>query len=252
MDQVFNTIRLEVSDTLAVLTLNRPDKLNAVTAEMERELEDALDLLKKRDDVRVVILTGAGKAFSAGQDVTVFGVDPESTRKELERLKRPALVFFEKPVIAAVNGVAVGAGADFMLMCDVVVASDTARFSFPGAKLGLACPYALIRLAEEIGRAKAKELLMTGDWLSAEEALNLRLINRVVPPGKLMETAFEIAAKIGKCAPLSVKAAKESINRNLSGFEHSYEVMAALMGTEDRMEGMRAFLEKREAVFKGR
>jgi len=252
MDPVFNTIRLEVSDAVAVLTLNRPEKLNAVTAGMENELEEALDFLNKRDDVRVVILTGAGKAFSAGQDVTAFGADRESTRRELERLKRPPLIFFEKPVIAAVNGLAVGAGADFVLMCDIVVASDTARFSFPGAKLGLACPYALIRLAEEIGRAKAKELLMTGDWISAAEALELRLINRVAPPDQLMERAFEIAARIGKCAPLSVKAAKESVNRTLSGFEHSYRVMAALMDTEDRMEGMRAFLEKREAVFKGR
>ena len=252
MDQVFNTILLEVRDAVAVLTLNRPEKLNAVTAGMETELEKALDFLKTRDDVRVVILTGAGKAFCAGQDVTAFGADPESTGRELERLRRPPLVFFEKPVIAAVNGVAVGAGADFVLMCDIVVAADIARFAFPGAKLGLACPYALIRLAEEIGRARAKELLMTGDWISAAEALDLRLINSVVPPDQLMETAFAIAAKISRCAPLSVKAAKKSVNRTLSGFEHSYEVMAALMNTEDRMEGMRAFLEKREAAFKGR
>ncbi|MBA4417749.1 MAG: hypothetical protein C0392_07545 [Syntrophus sp. (in: bacteria)] len=252
MDTVFNTVRLDVTDAIAVLTLNRPDKLNTVTAEMGRELEEALDFLRNQDEVGVVILTGAGKAFCAGQDVNVFGADPTGTRKDLERLKRPPFIFFEKPVIAAVNGVAAGAGADFVLMCDIIVASDTARFSFPGARLGIACPYALIRLAEEIGRAKAKELLMTGDWISAEEALNLHLINRVVPAAQLMETAFEMALKIKKSAPLSVKAVKESINRTLSGFEYSYEVMVDLTKTEDSIEGKRAFLEKRDSVFKGR
>ncbi len=252
MTSAFNTIKVEVNDGIAVVTLNRPQKLNAVTPELEGELEEALHRCADSDDTRVVVLTGAGKAFCVGQDIDLMAAPHTDTRKELQRLKRPALLFFEKPVIAAVNGPAAGAGADFALMCDIMVASETARFSFPGAKLGVVCPYALIRLAEEIGRAKAKELLMTGDWLSANEALNLRLVNSVVPPDRLMENALAIARKIRKSAPLSVKAVKESINRTLSGFEYSYEVMVDLMQTEDRLEGMRAFLEKRDPVYKGR
>lgn len=252
MKSVFNTIQLDMTDGIAVLTLNRPEKLNAVTPELENELEEALSDLTGLDEIRVVILTGAGEAFSAGQDVNILCAGPADTRKELNKLKRPALLFFNKPVIAAVNGVAAGAGADFALMCDIIVASETARFSFPGARLGIACPYALIRLAEEIGRAKAKELLMTGDWLSADEALKLGLANRVVPAGQLMKNAFEIAGKIKKSAPLSVQAVKESINRTLSGLEYSYEVMVDLMHTEDRLEGMRAFLEKTDPVYRGR
>ncbi len=252
MISAFNTIKVEVNDGIAVVTLNRPGKLNAVTPEMEGELEGALNYCAGSDDIGVVILTGAGTMFCVGQDIDMLSEACTDTRKELQRLKRPALLFFEKPVIAAVNGVAAGAGADFALMCDMIVASEEAQFSFPGARLGVVCPYALIRLAEEIGRAKAKELLMTGDWLSANEALNLRLVNSVVPLDRLMESALAIARKIVKSAPLSVKAVKESINRTLGGFEYSYEVMADLMQTEDRLEGMRAFLEKRDPVYKGR
>lgn len=252
VEAAYTTLQLEIKDGIAILTLNRPEKLNAVTEELEAELERALDELERREDVRVVILTGAGKAFSAGQDVNVLCTDPAATRRELQKLKRPALLFFEKPIIAAVNGVAAGAGADFVLMCDMVVASEHARFSFPGAKLGIACPYALIRLAEEIGRAKAKELLMTGDWLSAQEALGLRLINKVVPSEQVMDAAMELAEKVKRSAPLSVRVVKEALNRTLGGFEYSYEVMVDLMYSQDRLEGMRAFLEKREPSFKGR
>lgn len=252
MGDTFNTIQLNINGAIAVLILNRPEKLNTVTAEMEKELEEALNRLKKQEEVRVVILTGKGKAFCAGQDVNFFETESTGMRKDLEKLKRPPLVFFEKPVIAAVNGVAAGAGADFALMCDIIVASDKARFSFPGVRMGIVCPYALISLAEEIGRRKAKELLMTGDWISAVEALQLRFVNSVVPADQLMDKAFEIALKIAQSAPLSVRAVKEGINRTLSGFEYSFEVMADLINTEDRVEGMRAFLEKRSPVFKGR
>ncbi|MBW1705723.1 MAG: enoyl-CoA hydratase/isomerase family protein [Deltaproteobacteria bacterium] len=209
-------------------------------------------MLEEDDEVHVVVLTGAGKAFSAGQELEELGENGGDLRKSLKHLKRPRLLQFEKPVIAAVNGAAIGAGADHVLMCDMVIASDKACFAFPGAKLGFVCPYALIRLGEEIGRSAAKELMMTGRTVDADEARALGLLNKVAPHDQLMEEAVALGRSISEAAPLAIQAIKEGVNRGLEGYEYSYETMVALMSTEDSIEGVRAFLEKRTPQFKGK
>ena len=252
MEHDYHTISLEKEDRVAVLTFNRPDRLNTFSPEMSGEFDAALDALERDDEVRALLLTGAGKAFSAGQEMTAFETDGGALRRSLRHLKNPRLLHFQKPVVAAVNGVAMGAGADFVLMCDMVVASEEARFSFPGAKLGLVCPYALIRLAQEIGRARAKELMMTGRFFDAQEALSFGLINKVVAHKRLMEEAMALCREVAQAAPLAVQAIKEGANRGFDGFTYSYETMVDLMSTEDRIEGTRAFFEKRAPEFKGR
>jgi enoyl-CoA hydratase/carnithine racemase len=252
MEQGYHTISLEKKGHLAVLTFNRPDRLNTFSLEMSSEFDKALDVLERDGEVRALLLTGAGKAFSAGQEMTAFETDGGALRKSLLHLKKPRLLHFGKPVIAAVNGAAMGAGADTVLMCDMVIASEKARFSFPGAKLGIVCPYALIRLCEEIGRARAKELMMTGRSFDAHEALAFGLINKVVVHERLMEEAVALGHEVAQAAPLAVQAIKEGVNRGLGGFTYSYETMVDLMSTEDRIEGTRAFFEKRAPEFKGR
>ena len=249
----FNTIILDrTEEHIAVITFNRPEKLNVFTDESEKEFSDALKIVAQDENVRVLIVTGTGKVFSAGEDINSFPNEPAAMRRTFQKIKRPELLFFGKPIIAAVNGIAAGMGADCALMSDIIIATEGGRFIFPGAKLGIICPHAFIRLADEIGRAKAKEILMTGEPLLAEEALALGLVNKVVPVDHLMDVALEIARKIAKAAPLSVRAIKESVNRGLSGFEYSYETMIDLLNSEDRQEGMDAFLQKRQPKFLGR
>ena len=248
------TILLNKENNVALITFNQPKKVNVITAEVEGELNQVLNDIAVDDNIRVVILTGSGTTFCAGHDISTFESDPAVIRGNLRALKilHPKLAHFRKVVIAAVNGIAAGDGADIALMCDIIIASEKASFSFPGAKLGIVCPYGLIRLADEIGRAKAKELLITGDSIDAKEALDIGLVSKVVPPERLMDAAFELARKIKKRAPISVEAIKEGINRGLGGYEYSYETMVDLMSTDDSKEGAHAFLEKREPRFKGR
>lgn len=252
MDHQYACLSVQKTDRLAIVTFNRPEQFNAFNPEMEKELDQALDRLEQDDEVAVVIITGAGKAFCAGQDLQGLRAEGAELRKGLRHLKRPRLLIFEKPVIAAVNGVAIGAGADVVLMSDMVIASQKARFSFPGAKMGFVCPYALIRLKDEIGRAAAKELMMTGRFFGAEEALALGMINKVVAPEQLLDEACSLGRKIAKSAPLAVRAIKEAVNRDLTGCEYSYETMVDLMGTRDSAEGVEAFLQKREPCFQER
>jgi enoyl-CoA hydratase/carnithine racemase len=247
--KTYKNIQLRVADSIAILELSRPDRLNVFDREMDEEFSHALDLVSKERHVRVLIITGAGRAFCSGRDIASLEEEDET---RLMRLRRPRLLSLEKPVIAAVNGYAFGEGADIALMCDIILASEEAKFAFPGARLGIVCPYALVRLSEEIGRNRAKELLMTGRTFDAEEAFSIGLVNRVVPKERLMEEALSLAKEIVLSAPLSVTAIKKAVNRDLTGFELSYETMRELMKTEDFKEGVRAFLEKRKPDFKGR
>lgn len=254
----YKTILVEKRDGIAIITLNRPEKLNAVSVEMRLEVLDALDELEVDEGIRVVIVTGAGRAFCAGADISRFGEDSIELRRQQARTKDMVrrIYEFEKPVIGAINGISAGDGSQWLLAFDLNVVSEEARLAWPATRLGILCPYGIIRLPAEVGRFRAKEVLMTRQtldrYLTAEEAYQWGIVNKVVPPEKLMDAAIELADEIKKMPPLSIKAIKEAVNRGFEGYEYSQQVMANLQATEDAREGAQAFMEKREPKFKGR
>ena len=245
----FKNILYEKRNGVAIIKFNRPEKKNAISLELTEELRGALEDAESDSKVRVVVLTGVGDAFSSGADFS----DPQKTiqmiREEFVSSGKSTvtkLINLEKPTIAAVNGYALGHGAEYTLMCDITIASDKAVFGFIGPLRGVTCPYAMIRLADEVGRAKAKELIMTCERFSAEEALRIGLVNKVVPHEKLMDAVFEFSEKMKKASPLAIKMTKEAINRGLDGYEYSLEKFEEIIKSRDAMEGAMAFLEKRE------
>ena len=250
----YKTILVEKQDGVAIITLNRPEKLNAVNVEMRQEFLNALDELEIDDEVKVVIVTGAGRAFCVGADISTFEFDPKIIRRNLINLKREPqrILWFEKPIIGAVNGVAAGEGAQWLLQFDLMVASDKATIAFPATSLGMACPYAIIRLTSEVGRFRAKEALMTSKYLSAEEAYQWGLVTKVVPHEQLMEATMELANKIKNMPPISIRTIKEAVNRGLGGYEYSYQASVNQQLTDDFKEGVQAFLEKRQPKFQGK
>ncbi len=250
----YKTLLVEKKDKVAIVTLNRPDKLNAVNLEMRVEFLDLLDDLRVDDEVRVVVVTGAGRAFCAGADISRMGEVTAELKKQQARVKNMVkqIYEFEKPIIGAVNGIAAGDGAQWLLAFDLNVASEKAQLAWPAAKLGLLCQYGSIRLPPEVGRFRAKEALMTAKYLTAEEAYQWGLVTKVVPHEKLMDAAMELANEIAKMPPLSIKAIKEAVNRGMEGYEYSGQVVANLAQTEDFKEGRRAFMEKREPHFQGK
>ena len=250
----YKTILVEKRGGIAVITLNRPEKLNALNMEMRLEFLDVLDKLEMDDDVRVVIVTGAGDAFCAGADLSEFETDNAKIRKALVRVKREPqrILNFEKPIIGAINGVSAGKGSQMLLQFDLMVASDKASIAWPAANLGMIAPYASIRLASEVGRFRAKEVLMTSRYLTAEEAYQWGLVTRVVPHEELMDAAMELANKIKSMPPLVIKTTKEAINRGLEGYEYSYQALVNSQLSDDFKEGVQAFLEKRKPEFQGR
>ena len=251
---MYKTILVEKKDKVVVVTLNRPDKLNAINLEMRLEFLDLLDDLRVDDEVRAVVVTGAGRAFCAGADISEFGTSTSHSRKEQTKVKDIVrqIYEFEKPIIGAINGISAGDGAQWVLAFDLNVASEKAQFAWPATRLGILCQYGIIRLPAEVGRFRAKEVLMTCRYISAEEAYQWGLVTKVVPHEKLIDEAMELANQIVKMPPLSIKAITEAVNRGMEGYEYANRVLVNLQQTEDFKEGTRAFMEKREAVFKGR
>lgn len=263
--QDLGTLLYEVRDQVAVITLNRPDRMNTLGGTMKADLARAFfDLARNDERVRTILVTGSGeRAFCAGADIkeraseVVRGTDYFVRQKATHDLFRN-IEEFEKPVVAAINGVALGGGLEIALCCDIRIASDNARFGLPEIKLGV-IPAAggTQRLPRLIGEARAKELILTADIVDAETAHRYGLVSRVVPQGELMTVAIALSQQIARHPPLAVRFAKRAINRGMqtdldSGLEYERYAAAMIVDSEDRVEGMRAFVEKREPQFKGR
>jgi enoyl-CoA hydratase len=257
----FDNLLVQREAAVAVLTVQRPQRLNALDARTIDEIRRAILDVRKDDSIRCVILTGAGdKAFVAGADINELASDtPESARR---RALAGQHVFdlieqLGKPVIAAVNGFALGGGCELAMACTFRIAADTARFGQPEINLGLIPGYAgTQRLARLVGKTKAMELILTGNPITSSEALAMGLVTRVVPAADLMKEAHALAAELATKPPIALRYAIEAVNNGLElPFAEACRLEAALFGlvtaTDDRKEGTRAFLEKRKAHFKG-
>lgn len=252
----------ERRDQVAILTLNRPEVMNSFNFAMLRGLRDKIEALRFDPDIRVVIITGAGdKAFCAGADLKERATLSEVQVKEFIFTIRNLFTAIEelpKPVIAAVNGVALGGGTELALACDLRIASATATMGLTETRLAI-IPGAggTQRLPRLVGRGKAKELIFTGRRVGAEEALRIGLVNTVTPPEKLMEECLAMAAMICETGPIAIQQAKYAINYGLETDLHTGLAIESnaywiTIPTEDRLEGLAAFREKRKPVYKGR
>jgi len=252
----------ELSDSVALVRLNRPEKLNALTRGALAELREVFERIEHEQDVRAVILTGAGRrAFSAGTDIGELAtMDVEEARHAATR-GQDVCDLIEScgvPVIAAVNGLAAGGGCELALACHIRIASETARFSLPETKLGIIPAYGgTQRLARVTGSDRALEMMLTGAEVTADEALRFGLVNRVVADAQLLSEAESLAREIASLAPLAIRACLAAVTRGLclpleEGLELEAELFSSLFATEDMREGTRAFLEKRAPSFKGR
>ncbi len=249
------------AEGVAVLTINRPDKLNALNSAVHVEGVAAIDELRKDEAVRVLIITGAGeKSFIAGADIGEFaGQTPISQRSNFyERTLFNSLDTFPKPVIAMINGFCLGGGCELALACDIRTASEKARFGQPEINLGIIPGGGgTQRLTRLIGEGKAMEMILTGDMIDAQTAFGLGLVNHVFAPGELEAKTLELASKIAEKSPIALQMAKEAVKlasrSNLDeGLRREIDLFAVCFSTEDKEEGVAAFLEKRKPVFKGR
>jgi enoyl-CoA hydratase len=256
----YRSIILDIDDGIATITLNRPQALNALNADLWRELLAAMAACDADDKVRVMILTGSDRAFAAGADITemadkgfaeVFGSN--FMADEVRRFGG-----LRKPVIAAVAGYALGGGCELALMCDTIIAADTARFGQPEINLGIIAGLGgTQRLTHAVGKAKAMDMHLTGRLMDAGEAERSGLVSRVVPAAQLMTEARAMAGKMAAKSQLALIAAKEAVGRAFEttlaeGLTHERRLFQALFATEDQKEGMAAFVEKREPQFRDR
>ena len=251
----YKNIIVETIEKIGIIKFNRPDVLNAVNVETILELEKALHEFDDNKNVLVIILTGEGKSFVSGSDISKLAEMDSLAAREYSQIGQRALSYIgnmEKPVIAAVNGYALGSGCEIAMACDIRIASEKAKFGQPEVKLGLIPGHAgTQRLARIVGIAKAKELIFTGDTIDALEAHRIGLANKVVTPDTLMQEARALANKIIEVGPTAVKFAKTVINRGIdanltTATSYEMEAFSILFSTEEAKEGMKAFLEKRK------
>lgn len=254
----FETIIVEVEDHVALIKLNRPDALNALNSELLTELAQALKEADANEKVRCIVLTGSEKAFAAGADIKEMSEQTfvDMFLSDFFASEADAVVKTRKPVIAAVSGYALGGGCELAMMCDFIIASDTAKFGQPEINLGVIAGIGgTQRLTRFVGKAKSMDMHLTGRFMDAEEAERSGLVSRVVPAKKLMDEALGAAQKIAEKSIIASIAAKEAVNRayetTLSeGILFERRLFHSLFATEDQKEGMAAFQEKREAQFR--
>lgn len=248
-------VTTEVQDGVALVRIDHPRRLNALSRQVQREVTAAFASAEAASDVRVVVLTGTGKAFSVGADIEELETTPGGAARQLQEslgfLSSPERL--RKPVIAAVNGYALGGGLELAIACDVVVASERAIFAVPEPTLGVVPGLAMQRLPRLVGVARAREILLTGRRLSAAEAHQYGLVARVVPHDVLIDEARKLAGEMSQLAPLALELLKTGINRNFLTADLSFaeRANAWLFATRDAAEGMAAFREKRKARFHG-
>jgi len=257
----YKTIILEKKDGIGYITLNRPEVFNAISQELIDEFSDALDTVNKDYEIQVLILTGAGKGFQAGADIRELSMmTPMSILRWNEGVLRnhAKLEKLRQPVIAAINGLAMGGGLELALSCSIRIAVAGAKLALPEVKLGIIPGTGgTQRLPRLIGKGKAYELLLTGDTITAEEALNIGLVNKVVPKGEALTAAEEMARKIMANAPIAVEMCKDAVEIGMDlpleqAIQYSQKNCITCFSTEDMKEGTGAFLEKRKPNFKGK
>jgi enoyl-CoA hydratase len=259
---MYSTLIYEKKETIGILTINRPEKLNALSNQLTSELKTVLDEIEQDDELRVLIITGAGeKAFVAGADINELLVRDARIGRKVSKERQYLFFRIENlavPVIAAVNGYALGGGLELALACSIRICSERAQFGAPEVKLGIIPgDGGTQRLPRLIGLGRAMEMILSGDLIDAGEAYRIGLANKVVPHEKLMEITLELAEKIASRPPLAVQFAKEAVNSSVgAGVESGYALESTLHAlsctTEDKKEGVSAFLEKRKGQFKGK
>lgn len=258
-DSSYSLIKLSQDGPVTIIQLNRPDVLNALNLQLMDEIIAALDALESDEAVRCVVLTGSERAFAAGADIkemagaTTVDMMMRDQFAKWDRIRR-----FKKPIIAAVSGYALGGGNELAMLCDMIVASETAQFGQPEINIGV-MPGAggTQRLTRAVGKAIAMDMVLTGRMLSAREALQFGLVNRVVPVEAYLKEAVKLAKSIADKSPIAVQMAKDAVLKAFDtpiqeGLLHERKNFYMLFSTEDQKEGMAAFIEKRKPEFKGK